>query len=63
MFTLQTSFKPLLFGGGGGVESVSRGDYELQRGNLGLVQEFGLMLPVFLPKPATPLKMGRTIAA
>jgi hypothetical protein len=28
MFTLQTSFKPLLLGGGGGIKSVSRGDGE-----------------------------------
>ena len=28
MFTIQTSFKPLLLKGMGGVKSVSRGDYE-----------------------------------
>jgi hypothetical protein len=35
MFTLQTSFKPLLIGGGGGgVKSISRGDSEEQEGRL-----------------------------
>ncbi len=34
MFTLKTSFKPLLLGGGGGLKSVSRGDCEQQGGKL-----------------------------
>jgi hypothetical protein len=37
MFTLQTSFKPSLLGGGGrewGVKSVGRGDCEYQEGKL-----------------------------
>ncbi len=34
MLTLQTSFKPFLFGGGGGVKSVSRDDCEEQEGKL-----------------------------
>jgi hypothetical protein len=45
MFTLQTSFKPLLLGlGGGGGKSVSRGDCEQQGGKHlpYYVKEFGL---------------------
>ncbi len=34
MFTLQASLKQLLLGGGGGVKSVCRGDFELQGGKL-----------------------------
>ncbi len=34
MFTLQTSFKPFLMGGGWGVKSVSRGDCEWKGGKL-----------------------------
>jgi hypothetical protein len=53
MFTLQTSFKPLLLGeGGGGVKSVSRSDCEWQGGKfLGLLSrlEFGLSKEGSLP--------------
>jgi hypothetical protein len=34
MFSLQTSFKPLLLKRGGGVKSISRGDFEWQGGKL-----------------------------
>ena len=46
MFTLQTSFKPLLLKGwGGGIKSVSRGDFCLND-----VQEFGLWVTHMIPK-------------
>jgi hypothetical protein len=45
MFTLQTSFKPLLLKGRSGVKFVSKGDCEQQGGNCpNYIQEFGLWL-------------------
>jgi hypothetical protein len=51
MFTLQTSFKPLLLRGGEVVKSVSRGDCQWQGGILlrlcpNYVQEFAFVHPL-----------------